>query len=127
MRPAGKHRDDVRNWAPLFFYNPGDAWIYMRESYEDVSERSYDSHNAAKLAYYSFEIAQLGASLMPKNQYQQANIGYPPDEAGAQGEVGWPAEPRNKFGDERVMDVRGPNLANLKPSDWAIDSTPGFN
>ena len=124
---ALQHRDDRRNWAPLFFFNPNDKWIYARGgwwglekgSWKDIANRDYDWKPGPTLCLYATGVFDPGP-YMPEGQYKAANIKYRPDETGDLGQVGWPA-------DDKIMNVRGPDLDSLKPEDWCIDSTPGFD
>lgn len=116
-----KVRDDANNWSPLFFYCLPDMHIYMRNSIDDPSDRSFQKMEDS--AFAPTAVRLLGHhTLMPKAQYDGAKISYPPP-AGS-GMIGWPAAPTTVFGDSRVMGVSGQDLVGLKPEDWRIDSTP---
>jgi hypothetical protein len=132
VKTAHNHRDDQRNWAPLFFFDPGNKWMYLRDDMSNVSVRSFDWKYAAVIAATAAKAAGEGivsnrGPYMPPEEYQRANISFPPDETGSQGQLGWPAQPDSVAGENRVIGVSGPSFEGLQQDQWCIDSTPGFD
>jgi hypothetical protein len=129
---ASRHRDDRRNWAPLFWRNPGDGNVWRRNDLFNPGDRSFGEYSAINPFKWglSTTVAQIKAAgtapLMPDAEYTRA--GYPPrpDEAGPSGEVGWPAGPTAVVGWSRPMTgITGPDLRDMQPSDWVVDGAPG--
>ena len=78
-------RDDPNNWAPLFWYNPNDGYIYQRDNLNDISVRTYSWKTVAGLASTAGIIigeqqAGLWKSYMPKQEYMAAGYTFPPNE-----------------------------------------------
>ena len=123
-------RDDTRNWAPLFWCNPNDGYIYQRDSLSDISVRTYSWKTVAGLASTAGFIigeqqAGLWKSYMPQQEYVAAGYPYPPNETGPSGEVGWPPSPTQQHGYPRVWGATGPDLWNFQLSDWRVDGATG--
>jgi hypothetical protein len=122
---AQRCRDDPNNWAPLFWWNPDDKYIYKRKENKDIHDRNYAWVTSFGLA--KAVVSGLGGSYMPEEQYSNAGYHkYPPVESGPTGELGWPPEPRGVTGDKRVMHgATGPDLRDLQATDWRIDGATG--
>lgn len=121
---APKHRDDSRNWAPLFWWNPGDGNVWRRNKLFDPSDRSYCEQGE----WYdpttwgiSSTVLQLGQHppvFMPPSSYYR----FPPDETGMTGEYGWPPQPGSMTGPQGAT---GPTLAAATGWSWTVDGAPG--
>lgn len=117
-------RDDTRNWAPFFWGNPQDQYVYQRDSLNDISVRTFDWKMAAGLYATAAAIKASKTWYMPQTQYSSAGYPYPPNEKGPSGEVGWPAQPTTP-GAGRVRGATGPDLRNFQPGDWRVDGATG--
>jgi hypothetical protein len=128
--PRHPQQLDALNWAPLFWWNPADNWIYQRNNVADVSDRTYDWKTAAGLSLTVLRELKGRVPYMPQQEYTKAGIQYPPpNEAGPSGEIGWPKGPTWAIGPQRVHTTgpTGPDLRTLRLEDWRIDGTSGPN
>lgn len=121
---ALQHRNDRWNWAPLFWFNPSDNYIYQRGSLTDISNRSFDWKSMSGLGIVGGTAGDLKdltkkgqIPYMPAQQYKTWGFPYPPNEAGPSGEIGWPAQ-----GPTWVKSVTGQDLHSV---DWRIDGATG--
>ena len=101
---AVEHRDDPRNWAPLFWYNPADKTNYMRTTQADPirAPAQYGQQVSVPLPWgttwtlagTTIEFYRSGTPvpLLPESEFP-SGFSYPPDETGKTGEYGWPPEP----------------------------------
>jgi hypothetical protein len=130
---AQKCRDDLRNWAPLFWWNPDKPNVWRRVNITDGSDRTYEEQGLVSgwgLSTTAVELFERQGPYMPEQQYRAAHFPFPPDEKGPSGEIGWPAGPTwpvSPTGPIRVIHgATGPDLHGLRyPEDWRIDGTPG--
>lgn len=124
------HRNDRRNWAPLFWRNPEDGNVWRREDLWNPADRTYGEYSAINpfkwgLSTTFGQIKLSGPPRMPDAEYTRAGLPVRPDEAGPSGEFGWPAGPTAVSGSVRSMrGATGPNLRDMLPGDWKVDSAP---
>jgi len=126
---ASKHRDDRRNWAPLFWRNPSDGNVWRREGLFNPADRTfgeYSQTNPLKWGvwgtYSQIKLAGAPPSMMPDDEYRRAGYPLRPNEAGPSGEVGWPAGPTAVVGSLRPMTgITGPDVRDIQ---WVVDGAP---
>lgn len=127
QQTATRHRDDRKNWAPLFWYDPKTRNVNRRNDISNPADRSYCEQGIWPSNWgLTTTTAQFGSTLMPKVEYAKAGWAYPPNEAGPSGEIGWPAGPTTIAGTRRVMlGATGPTLHAMQPNDWRVDGSLG--
>jgi hypothetical protein len=129
---ASQHREDRRNWSPLFWRNPADGNVWRREGLFNPADRTYGEYSAVNPFKWglSSTLAQIKYAgtppYMPDAEYRKVGLPVYPDEAGPSGEFGWPAGPTAYGGWSRVMHgATGPNLRDLRRDEWVVDGAPG--
>jgi Domain of unknown function (DUF4474) len=118
-----QNRDDRKNWAPLFWWNPDTKNVWRRNNLFDPSDRTFCEQGpnpSSQWAIWSTAAKLIAAGrpvYMPQNMYRG---GFPPVETGATGEYGWPPVPGSMTG---PWGATGPTLRI--PFQWQIDGAPG--
>jgi hypothetical protein len=120
---AKQQRDDPKNWAPLFWWDPSRNIIMRRDGLFDPADRTYCDQGLWPSQWgITTTVAQLAAKsfpvYMPRNAYPGT---FPPDETGATGEYGWPPVPGSMTG---PLGATGPTLRGASWT-WSIDGAPG--
>lgn len=126
---ASSHRADPQNWSPLFWRNPDDDNVWRRNELLDPANRSFGEYSAINPCKWGItttfiQLMAADGPWMPDAEYQRAQLPLHPDEAGASGEFGWPAQPSGIIGHQRVFGATGPNLDTFRPEDWVVDGSP---
>jgi len=134
MPTAPIHRDDPRNWAPLFSWDPNKNNVNRRNNLYDPSDRTFCEQGTIDPRTWglSTTVAQLLKNhqvLMPQREYAPLGVSFPPYESGMTGEYGWPAGPTTVVpGINRPMyGATGPDLYGVGATswNWRIDGAPG--
>jgi hypothetical protein len=91
-------RDDARNWAPLFWWDPNKNNVNRRNNLYDPADRTFCEQGTIDPRTWGLTttVAQLLKNhqvLMPQREYAAMGVSYPPYETGMTGEYGWPAGP----------------------------------
>jgi hypothetical protein len=119
-------RDDSRNWAPLFWWDPTAETVSRRDELGDISDREYIAQGIWPgdwgLSTTARDLFVRPGPYMPASEYSSMHIPYPPNE-GLTGELGWPPQPPSVGGPLRPMQgATGPDLGNVV---WCIDGAAG--
>jgi hypothetical protein len=118
-----RQRDDQRNWAPLFWWDPNRNVVMRRDVLFDPGNRAFCDQGFWPSQWgITTTVAQLEAAkfpvYMPRNMYPGT---FPPNETGATGQYGWPPVPGSMTG---PLGATGPTLRGT-PWSWGIDGAPG--
>ena len=136
---AAQHRDDPRNWAPLFWQDPSDGTVWRRANLESPArslppDKMYVPFSAIPIPNQLFPswtplptVVALKVwghpPYMDPSQYTQ----FPPVETGRTGQYGWPAGPTPIAGPSRPYSATGPSLYGPGHTSWGwvVDGSPG--
>lgn len=128
---ANSPNANAKNWAPLFWRNPGNGNVWRRNDLFNPADRNFSEQGLLPSQWgITTTVARLYTPpttppRMPREEYERAGVQPYPDETGPRGEFGWPPQPALVAGWQRVMTgVTGPDLSSLQPTDWRIDGTP---
>jgi hypothetical protein len=125
VETSTRHRDDPRNWAPLFWQDPSNGNILRRNALYDPSDRTYCEQGLGFSTWgISTTVVQLKKDgfpvYMPQPVYAHVGVRFPPDETGPTGEYGWPAQPNTMTG---PYGATGPSIRGTTGWSWSIDGS----